>query len=212
MRLYYAPGACSLSPHIALREADRAFELERVDLKMHRTESGRSYYDINPKGYVPALAIDPRGNEILTEGPAILQYVADLVPERGLAPPNGTLMRYHLVEWLNFVATELHKPFGWLFAADTAPHTQARARGKIGERLQYVNGVLASRGYCMGESFTVVDGYLFVIARWCERFGIDLVLWPNINAWVERMRARPSVQAALAAEGLTEQHGLRRAG
>lgn len=211
MRLYYSPGACSLSPHIALREAERAFELERVDLKTHRTASGRDYYRINPKGSVPALELDGLGTEVLTEGPAIVQYIADLVPEKRLAPPNGTFARYHLQEWLNFISTEIHKSFSWLFAPDTPAHTQARARGKIGERLTYVNGLFVDRGFTMGETFTVADGYLFVMMRWCERFDIDRLQWPNLTAFYDRVLDRPSVQAALGAEGLLEHHRIRHA-
>ena len=131
MKLYYSPGACSLAVHIALREAERAFELERVDLKTHRTASGDDYYQINPKGYVPALQLDATGSEILTEAAVVLQYVADLVPDRQLAPAYGTFARYHLQEWLVFLSTEVHKQYGPLFAADTPPFTQARARGRL---------------------------------------------------------------------------------
>ena len=212
MKLYYSPGACSLSPHIALREAERAFELERVDLKTHRTMGGRDYYEINPKGYVPALQLDETGDEVLTEGPAIIQYIADLVPEKRLAPPNGTFARYHMQEWLNFITAELHKTFSWLFVPDTPAHTQARARGKIGERLEYVNGLFVDRPYAMGDNFTVVDGYLFVMLRWCERIGIDRLVWPNLESYYDRIMERPSVQAALGAEGLLEHHKLRKTG
>jgi glutathione S-transferase len=206
MRLYYSPGASSLSPHIALREAERAFDLERVDLKTHRTMSGHDFREINPKGYVPALQLDPYGEEVLTEGAAILQYIADLVPEKRLAPSNGTFLRYHLQEWLSFIATEIDQPFMWLFAPDTPAHTQARARGRIGERLTYVNGLFVDRGFAMGETFTVVDCYLFAMLRNCERFDIDRLVWPNVQSYYERLFVRPTVQASLAAEGLLENH------
>lgn len=211
MRLYYAPGACSLSPHIALREAERQFALERVDLRTHRTASGLDFYTINPKGYVPALELDGPGGVVLTEGPAIVQFIADLVPERGLAPPNGTFARYYLQEWLNFIGTELHKQFGPLFEPDTPARTEERARGKVGARLVYLNGALVDRAYLMGETFTVADCYLFVMLRWCERFGIDRQLLPNLEGYYERIRERPSVVHALEAEGLAE-HKIRRAG
>lgn len=210
MKLYYSPGACSLAPHIALREAERAFELERVDLKSKRTASGADYREINPKGYVPTLQLDDLGNEILTEAPVILQYIADLVPERHLAPPYLTFARYRLQEWLNFISSEIHKPYGWLFSPETAAPTQARARGKIAERLVYINGLLVDRGFLMGETFTVADCYLFVMLRWCDRFEIDRQDWPNLEQYYLSVLERPTVQAALAAEGLLEHHRFRR--
>lgn len=212
MKLYYSPGACSLAPHIALREAERSFQLERVDLKSHRTDTGRDYYEINPKGYVPALAIDDLGNLILTENVAILQFIADLAPDCRLAPPYGTFLRYHLQEWLGFITSEIHKPFGWLFAPDTPPHTQARARGKIGNRLSYLNGVLVDRGYLMGETFTVADAYMVPMLRWLDRVEIDRLVWPNVEAYYQRLIARPTVHEALLAEGLLEHQHLRRTG
>jgi glutathione S-transferase len=212
MKLYYSPGASSLAPHIALREAERAFDLERVDLKTLRTISGRDYLEINPKGYVPALQLDALGDEVLTENAAILQYIADLVPEKRLAPPYGTFARYHLQEWLGFLTTEVHKMFRWLGRPDTPAHTQARARGKIGERLAYVDHLLVDRGYAMGETFTVADCFLFVMLRWCDRYGIDREVWPNLEAYFEKLRDRPSVHDALAAEGLLEHHHMRKTG
>lgn len=206
MKLYYSPGACSLAPHIALREAERTFELERVDLKTKRTASGADYLEINPKGYVPALQLDDAGEEILTEAPVVLQYIADLVPEKHLAPPNLTFARYRLQEWLNFISSEIHKPYGWLFAADTPSFTQARARGKIGERLVYINGILVDRAFLLGETFSVADAYLFAMVRWCQRFDIDLQEWPNLESFHARVLERPTVEAALAAEGLLEHH------
>jgi glutathione S-transferase len=212
MKLYYSPGACSLAPHIALREIDRAFELERVDLKQHRTASGADYYTINPKGYVPALVLDSAGTEMLTENAVILQYIADLVPDRQLAPPSGTFARYHLQEWLVFLATEVHKPFRWLFHPETPAATQARARAKVGERLVYIDGVLLDRAYLMGETFTVADCYLFALARWCERFEIDLQVWPNLDYWYNELLDRSTVHDALEAEGLIPVHHHLRAG
>lgn len=210
MKLYYSPGACSVSPHIALREAERTFELERVDLKTHRTASGEDFYAINPKGYVPVLQLDGPGSDLLTEGAAIVQYIADLAPERHLAPPNGTFARYHLQEWLSFISSELHKQFGPLFAPDTPAPVQERARGKLGERFVYLADVLVDRSFLMGETFTVADGYLFAMLRWCERFDLDLEIWPNVADYYRRVLARPAVQATLAAEGLVETRRIRR--
>jgi glutathione S-transferase len=210
MRLYYSPGACSLAAHIALREAERTFELERVDLRAHRTASGADFYQINPKGYVPALELDGRGSPVLTENPAILQYIGDLVPGRGLVPPNGTFARYHLQEWLGFIGSEIHKQFSPLFSPDTPPFTQERLRAKIGERLGYLNGVLVDRAFVMGETFTVADAYLYAVLRWGERFGVDVQLWPNVDDCFQRITLRPSVQAALGAEGLLEHKRFRR--
>lgn len=210
MKLYYSPGACSLAPHIALREAERAFELERVDLKSHRTASGIDYYTINPKGYVPALQLDERGALTLTENAAILQYIADLVPERRLAPPNGTFGRYHLQEWLSFIGSEVHKQFGPLWHPDTPVLTQERLRSKLGERYLYLGEVLVDRAYLMGETFSVADAYLFAVVRWSERFDLDLQLWPNLDDYYHRLLARPSIQAAMIAEGLIEPKRIRR--
>ena len=204
MKLYYSPGACSVSPHIALREAGRTFELERVDLKTHRTAGGADYYTINPKGYVPALQLDGDGSDVLTEGPAIVQYIADLAPDTRLAPPAGTFARYHLQEWLNFISTELHKQFSPLFAPETPPAAQQRLRGKIGDRFLYIQDVLSDRGFLMGETFTVADCYLFAMLRWCERLDLDLQIWPNLDDYFQRVLERPTVQATLAAEGLLE--------
>jgi glutathione S-transferase len=208
MKLYYAPGACSLSPHIALREAERSFELERVDLRSKKTSSGASYLEINPKGYVPALQLDGPDSDILTEAPAILQYIADLVPERGLAPPNGTFARYHLQEWLSFLSSEIHKQFGPLFAPDTPVPTQERSRSKIVERLAYTTKRLDGKPFLMGDTFTVADSYLFVILRWHERFEIDLDA--RLEDYFHRVFERTAVQAALLAEGLLETKRHRR--
>ncbi|MEO8700871.1 MAG: glutathione transferase GstA [Kofleriaceae bacterium] len=208
MKLYYAPGACSLSPHIVLRESERHFDLERVDLATHRTASGADYRQVNPSGYVPAL--DLGGGEVLTEGPAIVQYIADLVPERRLAPPNGTFARYHLQSWLNFISAELHKQFAPMFTPESSEADKAKARGKIGERLAYVQTVLADRGFLMGETFTVADAYLFVMLQWCSGHDIDLQMYPNIDDYEYRVAHRPAVQAAMLAEGLVDRAALKR--
>ena len=210
MKLYYAPGACSLSPHIVLREAGRRFDLERVDLKTHRTASGADFLKINPKGYVPALQFDGPGSPILTEVAAIVQYIGDLVPEAHLVPPSGTFARYHLQEWLNFLSSEIHKQFGPLFDAATPAAVAEHQRGKIGQRFLYLQDVLSDRAFLMGESFTVADAYLFTMLLWCNPEGIDLGLYPNLDDYEQRIARRPAVQAALSAEGLLAHHHLRR--
>ena len=205
MKLFFSPGACSLAPHIALIEAQRGFDLERVDLGTHRTARGQDYYAINPKGYVPALQLDGPDSSILTEVAVILQYIADLAPEAHLAPPSGTFARYHLQAHLNFIATEIHKQFSPLFAAATPIATQQTQRSKLGTRFLYLQDLLSDRAYLMGESFTVADAYLFVMLTWCERFQLDLGLWPVLDAYYLRVRNRPAVRAAMAQEGLIEQ-------
>lgn len=205
MKLYYSPGACSLAPHIALRETDRFFDLERVDLKSHRTSSGADYMLINPRGYVPALQLDGPGSDVLTEVPAILQYIADLAPEAMLAPPNGTFARYHLQSWLSFIGSELHKQFGPLFGKPTDA-VAAHQRGKISERFMYLEDVLTDRAFLMGERMTVADAYLFVMLQWCDRFRIDLQLYPNLDDYEFRVAQRGTVRMAMAAEGLHGRH------
>ncbi|MDD5247704.1 MAG: glutathione transferase GstA [Rhodocyclaceae bacterium] len=203
MKLYYSPGACSLSPHIVLREAGLAFELEKVNLKTKQTETGADFRAVNPKGYVPALRLDD--GSVLTEGPAVVQYIADLAPERGLAPAAGTLARYRLMEWLNFISTELHKAFGALFNPLTPEDWKTFVRGLIGQRLDYIAGQLGERPYLMGETFTVPDAYLFTILRWGKWTDIDIGRWPVLKTYVERIAARPAVHAALAAERLLQE-------
>ncbi len=209
MRLYYAPGACSLAPHIALREAELRFDLERVDLKTHRTASGADYALVSSKGYVPALLLGP-GGPILTEAAVVLQYIADLAPEHELAPPHGTFERYELQAWLTFIATEIHKQFGPLFEAKTPPAVAQRQRGKIGDRLLYLQDALSDRAFLMGETFTVADAYLFVMLQWATQHGIDVALYPILDDYESRIAQRPAVQAALAAEGILERHQVRR--
>ena len=210
MKLYYSPGACSLAAHIVLREAERTFELERVDLRSHRTATGADFYSINPKGYVPALQLDGSGSLVLTENAAILQYIGDLAPARNLVPANGTFARYHLQEWLSFISGEVHKQFSPLFHPDTPPIMEERSRGKLAERFGYLNGVLVDRGFLMGETFSVADAYLFTVLRWSERFDLDLQIWPNVDDYFQRIAPRPAVQAALGAEGLLEHKRVRR--
>ncbi len=201
MKLYYSPGACSLAPHIALREAGLAFEPVLTPTKTHQTPDGTDYYTINPLGYVPLLELDDGTR--LREVPAILQYVADQVPTRNLAPANGTLPRYRLQEWLNFVATELHRSFGPLFNPAFSDDTKKFFRERITGRLQFVDQELQGRQYLMGENFTVADAYLFTVSRWAKPMAIDLAPHANLVAWQQRVAARPAVQAALKLENLT---------
>jgi glutathione S-transferase len=200
MKLYYSPGACSLSPHIVLREGGFDFQLERVDLKTGQTETGRDYKTVNPLGYVPALALDD--GEVLTEGPAIVQYLADRVPEKRLAPPAGRLARYRLMEWLNFISTELHKGFGLLFNPAFPEEAKAIVRAQLERRISEAERRLASKPYVMGEDFSVADAYLFTVLGWGKYVGLDLAPWPELGAYLGRVAARPAVAAALKAEGL----------
>jgi glutathione S-transferase len=210
MKLFYAPGACSLTPHIVLREAGRRFDLERVDLRMHRTASGSDFLAINPKGYVPALQLDGPGSPVLTEVPAIVQYIGDLVPEARLVPPSGTFARYYLQEWLNFIATEIHKQFGPLFDPSLPEAVAEQLRGKISARFLYLQDVLEDRAFLLGETFTAADAYLFVMLQWCGPHGIDLGLYPNLDDYEARIAQRRAVQGALSAEGLQSRHRYRR--
>jgi glutathione S-transferase len=200
MKLYYAPGACSHAPHILLREAGLNFTLEKVDLGARKTESGADYTAINPHGYVPALQLD--SGEVLTEGPAIDQYIADLVPAKGLAPANGTPARYQLQSWLNFISTELHKQFSPLFNKAVPDEYKKLAIEKIQGRLETVNAHLSKRNYLLGDSFTAPDAYLYTVLNWAKHFSIGFDKWPAINAFMERVAARPSARDAAKAEGL----------
>ncbi|HEX7777116.1 MAG TPA: glutathione transferase GstA [Parvibaculum sp.] len=202
MKLYYSPAACSLSPHIVASEAGIPIELEKVNLAEKKTESGKDYNSINPKGYVPALGLD--GGGVLTEGPAIVQYLADQKPGSGLAPAAGTIERYQLQEWLNFIGTELHKSFGPLFNKASSDDAKQAAKTTIGKRLAYLNDKLASAKYLMGETFTVADAYAFTILNWTNFTGIDLKPYPNVGAYMGRVASRPKVQEALRAEGLLQ--------
>jgi glutathione S-transferase len=199
MKLYFSPGACSLSPHIVLREAGLPFTLEKVNLKTKVTATEADYTRINPKGYVPALQFDD--GSVLTEGPAIVQWVADEVPEKHLAPAPGTMERYRLIEWLNFVSTELHKTFSPLFNPATPEATRAMQLANLNKRLGYVEQHITGP-YLTGEHFSVADAYLFTVLSWAKFVKLDLAPYPNVNALVARIAARPAVQAALQAEGL----------
>ena len=199
MKLYFSPVACSLSPHIALREAGLDFELVRVDLKSHTLASdGSDFTKINPKGYVPVLELDDGTR--LSEGPAIVQYIADLKPEAGLAPKPSTLARYRLQEWLAFINSEIHKGFGPLFNPATPESYKSTARQQLVNRLNYVAGHLERQAYLLGEQFSVADGYLFTVLNWGQWTGIDIKEWPALVAFQERIGSRPAVKAAQAAE------------
>jgi glutathione S-transferase len=202
MKLYYRPGACSLSPHIVLREAGLPFTATKVDLKTKAMDDGGDFRKINEKGYVPTLQLDD--GSILTEGPAIVQYVADQAPATGLAPANGTLARYHLQEWLNFISTELHEQFSPLFSPDSTDAVKDAQRAKIGGRFDYIVKKMGSQPYLTGDTFTVADAYLFTVLSWTKWVGIDLAQWPALAAYSARVAARPKVQEALKAEGLVK--------
>lgn len=200
MKLYYAPGVCSLSPHIALRELGLNFELVKVDLATHKLADGRDYLEINPRGYVPVLELD--NGERLSEGPAVVQYIADLKPEAKLAPPNGTMERYRLQERLGFINSELHKAMAPLFDASLPETVKQSVRDKIAKRLDWTATALKGRSFTLGETFSVADGYLFTVLNWTRGVGLDLKRWPVLAAFQERVAARPAVQAAMRAEGL----------
>ncbi|HLS84838.1 MAG TPA: glutathione transferase GstA [Burkholderiales bacterium] len=200
MKLYYSPGACSLSPHIVSREAGIPLELKKVNLKEKTVEGGGDYWKVNGRGYVPSLELD--NGEILTEGPAIVQYLADQKPESGLAPKLGTFERYRLQEWLNFITAEIHKGFSPLFKPNTPDEYKRISKENLATRFDWIERQLEGRQYVMGERFTVADAYLFVVLSWTQPMQMDLSKWPNIRAYLERVRARPAVQEALKAEGL----------
>ena len=198
MKLYLTPHACSLSPHIVLREAGIPFDIEVVDLGTKKTKSGGSYTSVNPKGYVPALEIE--GGQVLTEGPAIVQYIADQKPASKLAPPAGSFERYRLQEWLNFISSELHKSVGPLFSDATPAAWKETLKTRVAGRFDTLSKSLQGKDYLMGSTFTVADAYLFVILSWTSHVGIDLSKWPVLTAYFERIKARPAVKAALDAE------------
>ncbi len=201
MKLYYAPGACSLAPNIALREIGADFTLEKVDLRAKKTESGADFSAINPKGYVPTLQLDD--GEVLTEGVVMQQYIADLKPEAKLAPARGTKERRKLEELLVFLSTEVHKSFSPLFGPTTPDEYKTIAKDKIAQRFDYLEKQLSDgRAFLTGDQFTIADAYFFTLSNWTKPVGIDLKRWPNITAFAGRVAARPAVQAALKAEGL----------
>ena len=202
MRLYYSPGACSLSPHIALLEAGLPFTLEKVDLKDKKLASGGDYNGVNGKGYVPALQLD--NGQTLTEGPAIVQYIADQKPAAGLAPAAGTMERYRLQEWLNFITAELDKSMGSMFNPAQTPEWKDAVKATLSKRLDWLSRQLEGKQYLMGEKFSVADGYLFTVLNWAPMVGFDLGRWPVIGQYAARVGQRPKVVEAMKAEGLVK--------
>ncbi len=202
MKLYYAPGACSLAPHIVGREAGLDLQLEKVDLGAHKTADGGDFYAINPKGYVPAVQLD--NGEVLTEVATLVQYLADKKPESGLAPAAGTMERYRLMEWLTFISSELHKGIGALFNPKLSEDSKQASKDKIATRFAWLEKQLAGGEFLMGVRFTAADAYAFTVLRWTGMLGIDLAKYPNIRAYMDRVAARPKVQEALRAEGLLQ--------
>jgi glutathione S-transferase len=200
MKLYYAPGACSLSPHIALHEAGLAHELVKVDLRAKKLENGDDFLKVNPKGQVPALALD--SGEIVTEGPVIVQMIADQAPAKNLAPARDSAERYKLLEWLNFITTELHKNIGPMFSPMLADDAKTFFKDRAMGKFKLIDSELAGKDYLMGKQFTVADGYLFVMLRWADGHKMDLSGLKNLMAYKDRVAARPNVQAALKMEGL----------
>ncbi len=200
MKLYYSNGACSLSPHIVLRESGLPFTLVRASTKTHALDDGTDYYTINPKGSVPLLELD--NGERLTEGPAIVQYIADQAPDKKLAPANGSFERYRVQEWLNFITSELHKGYSPLFRPTTPEDFKPVLRELLLKKYEFVDAQLAGKQYLMGDSFSVPDAYLFTVTNWAKAVGLDLSKFANLQAFMARMAARPAVQAALEAEGL----------
>jgi glutathione S-transferase len=200
VKLYYSPGACSLSPHIVALEAGIPMQLEKVDLASHKTARGEDFYKTNGKGYVPTLELDD--GSILTEGPAVVQYLADQRPASGLVPPAGTIARYRLQEWLTFIGTEMHKMFSVLFNKAQPEDAKEIAKDRIARRFAFLDQHLAGGGYLLGQQFTAADAYCFTIVSWSKHFGMDLATWPNLKAYIDRVAARPKVQEALRAEGL----------
>jgi len=195
MKLYFSPGACSLAPHIALREAGLDFEPVKVDIKSKKTTNGEDYLQINSKGYVPALRLDD--GKLLTEVPAVLQYIADRKPETRLAPPNGTFDRYRLQEWLGFTSSEIHKSFSPLFRPDASDDVKNFARANLAKRLTWLEQNFGKGPYLMGQQFTVADAYLFTVTGWGRFTGIDMAPYPTIAAYQKRVLERPAVRAAL---------------
>ena len=202
MKLYYSPGACSLSPHIVSREAGIPLDLQKVSTKDKTMEGGGDYWQVNGKGYVPALKLDD--GQLLTEGPAIVQYLADRKPESGLAPKNGTPERYRLQEWLNFITAEIHKGFSPLFRPTTPEEYKTISKENLAKRFDWLEQQLKGKDYLMGKTFTVADAYLFVVLGWTKPTGIDLSRWPKLAAYHARVAARPKVKEAMVAEGLVK--------
>lgn len=200
MKLYFSPGACSLTPHIVLCEAGLKYELERVSIPEKKIVSGGDFREINPKGYVPALQLD--NGEVLTEVSAIIQYLADQVPEKKLAPAAGTMEYYRLIEWLNFISTELHKSFTPLFMPGTPEETKQTVLNILALRIEIVEKQLKNSEYLSGNQFSIADAYLFTVLGWAQYVKLDLGRWPAVQAYLQRIAARPAVRAAMTEEGL----------
>ena len=203
MKLFYSPGACSLSPHIVCREAGLALELVKVDLKAKKYDGGGDFLKINSKGYVPALQLD--SGQVLTEGPAIVQYLADQKPDARLAPKSGSFERYQLQQWLNFITSELHKGFSPLFKPNTPDEYKRISRENLSSRIEWLDKQLDGKDYLMGKTFSVADAYAFTVLSWTKPLQFDLSRWPNVTAYLARVGARPKVQEALRTEGLLKQ-------
>jgi len=203
MKLYYAPGACSLSPHIVSREAGLVVDLKKVNLKEKLIDGGGDYRQVNAKGYVPALELD--NGQVLTEGPAIVQYLADQKPDSGLAPKAGSFERYKLQEWLNFISTEIHKGFSPLFKPNTPEDYKKIVKENLGVRFDWLDKQLAGKDYVTGKAFSVADAYLFTVLRWSEPVKLDMSRWPNLVAYLARVAGRPKVREALKFEGLLKE-------
>ncbi|MGA8147848.1 MAG: glutathione transferase GstA [Gallionellaceae bacterium] len=200
LKLYYVPGTCSLCPHIVLHEAGLDFSLEKVNPGDKKTETAQDYNAINPKSNVPALVMND--GQLLTEVAVIVQYLADLAPEKKLAPPAGTLARYRLQEWLNFISSEIHKGYSPLFNPKLTDDAKASFKERLAGRIGFAAKALANRDYLMGDTFSVADAYLFAVLRWSPRLGFELSPWPVLKDYMERISARPAVKIAMAEEGL----------
>ena len=202
MQLYFSPGACSLASHITVLEAGLTVDLKRADLKAKKLEDGSDYLAINSKGSVPALKLD--NGQVLTEGVAIMQYLADQKPESGLAPKNGTLERYRVQEWLNYITSEVHKSFSPLWNPALDPAVKTYASENLFKKLDWVNSQLVGKMYLTGDTFTIADAYLFTVVNWTNFLGIDMAKWPALKEFQARVAARPKVQEAMSAEGLNK--------
>jgi glutathione S-transferase len=202
MKLYYAPGACSLAAHIVAREAGIPLGLDKVDLAGQTTQGGQNYRSVNPKGYVPAVALDD--GSVLTEVAAIIQYLADQGSGSSLAPANGTMERYRLIEWITFISSEIHKGFGPLWNPSTPDAVKAATKEKLATRFAYLDKILAAQPFLTGDTFTIADAYLFTVVNWTNYHHVDLSPFPHLQAFQNRVASRPKVQEALEAEGLKQ--------
>jgi glutathione S-transferase len=202
MQLYFSPGACSLASHITAREAGIAVDLKRADTKTKKLADGSDYFAVNSKGAVPALQLD--NGQVLTEGVAIMQYLADQKPESGLVPKAGTLERYRVLEWLNYITSEIHKSYSPLWSPTTDAKVKEYAQANLEKKLDWTNQQLAGRKYLTGDTFTIADAYLYTVINWSYFLNLGLDKWPALKEFHARVAARPAVQAALEAEGLNK--------